>query len=126
MVRKKTSKPKVYSGKEKEMNNLLFRVLLTEVKAIHCDVDNQKYSVKSDNITIVINGTDYKVFISVDNLECGTKITYLTFDENFVKNMISMISKENSRLSNLLHKKIQNFELEFLTELSQLNQLNQL
>lgn len=117
-IKKKYVKVKPLTVKEQNIVDILKKFLRADEKEIHCDSTNEKYSVKHDNVTIAINGSNEKVYIMVEDIECGDKVINIDLGSSFVSILINLIVVEKSRLSDLIYEKMSNSVEVFLTELN--------
>jgi hypothetical protein len=117
-IKKRWVKVKPLTEREQNMMDVLKKFLRAEHKDIHCDANNQKYSVKYGDTTIAINGTDETVYVLVENAECGSNPIKVDLEKGFVIILINLIVTEKSRLSNLIYDKMSNSVNVFLKDLN--------
>lgn len=103
--------------KEKEFNDILERLMSVEYRKLHCDtIDKKYYVVGENNVTIVVNGNNNKVYLlyTEDSLDIPLLID---FREDFITKIIHRIVEEKHKESENIYEKIQEYESKLNTRI---------
>ena len=103
--------------KEKEFNDILERLMSVEYRKLHCDtIDKKYYVVGENNVTIVINGNNNKVYLlyTEDSLDIPLLID---FREDFITKIIHRIVEEKHKEYENIYEKIQEYESKLNTRI---------
>ncbi len=97
--------------KENDFIDIIDKLLKSDYRKLHCDTKYKKYYViGEENIMIVVNGNNNKVYLLYTENDIQTPVLY-DFRDEFVTKVIHMIFEEKHRESEKIYEKIQEYEI---------------
>lgn len=94
---------------ETEFDLILDKLLKSEYRSLHCDVEAKKYYIEGKNAIIAVNGNNDKVYMLYTEGDMKIPVNY-DFRESYVSKVISKIINEKHRESEMIYNRIQEFE----------------